>query len=596
MSIHSERLDSLREAMIAGAIDYYFLPAGDPHLGEYIPDYWRQISWLTGFSGSSSTVVITSEFAGLWTDSRYFIQAQKELEDSGFIFMKPDPYSNNDSISWLINNCKPGCTIGVDGSIISEKRMCRLENALASLKVHLITTFDPFRELWIERPKLPDTPATDFPVTYAGIDRGSKINAVRKELSDVKADFQLLTSPDDIMWLLNIRGSDSRFAPVLSCFAIVGMDQLLLFADENRFPFRLAMTFDKEGIVLLPYEETESILATLPWRTTIIASRTTTSSGLYRSIRKQVKIKDVPSIPSRLKAIKNKTEIGNISKAMIYDGVALTRFFFWLYQNHGSADMSEYSLGEKLEGFRASQEGYLGPSFSPIVAFNKHSALPHYTATHSSDSLFDGNGILLVDSGGQYFYGTTDITRTIILGNPSSKQIKDFTLVLKGNIALARAKIPAGTKGIQIDILARQALWEHGLNYGHGTGHGVGYCLNVHEAPPSVSPADTPETRSAIAAGMLFSNEPALYREGEYGIRTENLLLCYEDKETEFGTFLRFETVSLCYIDRKLIDVSLLSHDEIAWLNRYHQTVREKLTPYLSEEEGEWLSDMTRSI
>jgi Xaa-Pro aminopeptidase len=297
-----------------------------------------------------------------------------------------------------------------------------------------------------------------------------------------------------------------------------------------------------------------------------------------------------------MKSIKNKTEIANIDKVMVKDGVALSRFFFWLERNIGKEDLSELTLASSLEVFRSEQENYLGPSFSTIAAFNEHGALPHYTATTDSDSKIKGSGLLLIDSGGQYLDGTTDITRTIAIGRASSQQKKDFTLVLKGLINLAVARFPYGTRGVQLDILARKHLWEHGLNYGHGTGHGVGFCLNVHEGPQSISPASNPGTNTIIEPGMLISNEPAIYREGEYGIRTENLILCYEDEETEFGKFLRFDTVSLCFIDKKLIDKSLLEVKEADWINDYHTEVYEKLSPHLTADEKEWLKEKTSSM
>jgi Xaa-Pro aminopeptidase len=336
------------------------------------------------------------------------------------------------------------------------------------------------------------------------------------------------------------------------------------------------------------------MLSTLRSKSSILLTPATTSAELYKSIVAGMKIKEDISIPTRMKAVKNKGEIESIGKSMIKDGIALTRFFFWIERNIDSVPMSELSLAEKLLYFRSEQEHFIGFSFSSIIAFKEHGALPHYTATPETDTVI-GDGILLVDSGAQYLDGTTDITRTIVLGRPTDKQKKDFSLVLKGTINLALAKFPAGTKGSQLDILARKSLWDQGLNFGHGTGHGVGFCLNVHEGPQSISPAAT-DSKTSIEAGMLTSDEPAIYREGEYGIRIENLLLCYEDEETEYGKFLKFDTVSLCYIEKSLIDFSLLDKREIDWLNSYHSEVYDKLSPYLSKEEKEWLKEKTRSF
>jgi Xaa-Pro aminopeptidase len=338
------------------------------------------------------------------------------------------------------------------------------------------------------------------------------------------------------------------------------------------------------------------MLSVLSPGTTILLNPLTTSSQLFNSIPGGTKIIEDVTIPTRLKAVKNSNEIDNIGRVMIKDGVALSRFFFWLEQNSGSLTISEVSAGEKLNSLRSENEYYLGPSFSPIVAFKEHGALPHYSSSAESDHVIEATGILLVDSGGQYFDGTTDITRTIAVGRPTLRQKQDFSLVLKGTISLAMSKFPAGTKGFQLDILARKALWEHGLNFGHGTGHGVGFCLNVHEGPQNIGPGEGTSSATILKSGMVISDEPAIYREGEYGIRIENLLICYEDEETEFGKFLRFDTVSLCYIDKSMIDISLLDQREIDWLNSYNSEVYEKLSPYLSHEEKIWLREKTTPL
>jgi Xaa-Pro aminopeptidase len=596
MNTHYSRLALLREAMNKNKIDVYIIPTGDPHLGEYIPDHWRIIPWLTGFTGSSATVVVTDTFAGLWTDSRYFVQAASQLQDTGFRFIKPDISNKNDFADSLYEIVKDKSSIGFDGRTISVSRMRRIEDALESKKVIFITDSDLISEIWTDRPPMSDSHAYEFPVIYAGKESSVKITEVRERMRKRKINYHLLTSLDDIMWLLNIRGDDVNYSPLLTSFAIIGEEQVLLFVDESRIPYKLAVEFDKLGVVMLPYEETSGMLSTIPAGSSVLLSPVTTSVSLFNSIPDGIKIIEDFSIPGRLKAVKNKVEIANIGQAMIKDGIALTKFFCWLEQNSLSLVNTELFLVERLNLFRFEQAGYIGPSFAPIVAYNEHSALPHYSPSVDSDLKIGPAGILLVDSGGQYFNGTTDITRTISLGSPTPGQIRDYTLVLKGNIALAMAKMPSGSRGIQLDILARKALWESGLNYGHGTGHGVGFCLNVHEGPQSISPAESPESKTVIESGMLISNEPAIYREGEYGIRIENLILCYEDEETEFGQFLRFDTVSLCYIDASLIDKSLLDRKEIEWLNNYHAGVYEKLNRFLTDQEKEWLREKTAAI
>jgi Xaa-Pro aminopeptidase len=593
MNIYTARLASLREAMYKNKIDVYIIPTGDPNLGEYIPDHWQIIAWLTGFTGSGATVVVTDSFAGLWTDSRYFIQAQSELSDSGFHFMKPALDGKSDYFSWLSENLLNNITVGVDGKTLSILNLRKIERSIHQKGVKLITASDLISGIWENRPEMSDLPAFDFPVIYAGKERITKIAEVREQMKGRKIDYHLLTSVDDIMWLLNVRGNDVPYSPLLLSFAIVGEDQILLFTDEAKIPHRLAAEFDRIGIVILPYEETDGVLSSLPADSSILITPATTSESLYKSIPVGMRIIEDFSIPGKLKAVKNNLEIENIGKVMIKDGIALTKFFHWFENRIVSVLTTELSLAEKLNFFRFELAGYVGPSFPSIVAWNEHGALPHYTATPETDSVIGDQGILLVDSGGQYLNGTTDITRTIALGKPSPGQKKDFTLVLKGNINLALAKFPFGTKGIHLDILARKPLWEQGLNYGHGTGHGVGFCLNVHEGPQSISPADRAETRTIIEAGMLISDEPAVYREGEYGIRIENLILCYEDEETESGRFLKFDTVSLCYIDKSLIDISLLDQKEIDWLNNYHAEVYDKLSPFLSNSEQLWLKGKT---
>jgi Xaa-Pro aminopeptidase len=582
--------------MKENSIDAYIILNTDPHLGEYIPDHWRIIAWLTGFTGSAATVVITDSFAGLWTDSRYFVQAKRQISDSGFSFMKPEINEKKDFVDWLSENIGNESTIGVDGRTVSIGKIREIERSLDGKVVKYVKDIDLISGIWTNRPAIPDIPAFDFPVIYAGKERSQKIVEVREQMKRKEIDYHLLTSVDDIMWLLNIRGSDVKYSPLLTSFAIVSEDQVLLFADEAKIPLKLASEFDRIGIVILPYEETGSILSSLQPDSLILISPATTSASLYNSLPREMKIIEDFSIPGKLKAVKNKVEIDNIGKVMVKDGIALTKFFYWLDHRTVQVMITELSLAEKLNIVRMELDGYLGPSFPSIVAYKDHSALPHYSATTETDSVIVEDGILLVDTGGQYLNGTTDITRTIAIGRPSSRHKKDFTLVLKGNIKLAMAKIPAGTKGIQLDILARNALWEQGLNYGHGTGHGVGFCLNVHEGPQRISPGDGAESRTIIEAGMLISDEPAIYREGEYGIRIENLILCYEDEETEFGKFLKFDTVSLCYIDKSLIDIQLLSQKEIDWLNNYHSEVYEKISPFLNEDERLWLKEKTGQL
>lgn len=589
----TENLASLREAMKFNSIDTYIISSFDPHLGENVPDHWRIIRWLTGFTGSSALVVITQSGAYLWTDSRYYLQAQNELSGSGFELVMPSPQFS-DHLSWLSEKFVSGNKIGLDGNIFSMEATRKIELICNKKAFSFDFSCDLISDIWTDRPMMPDSIAFDHPVQFCGTDRGEKLSIVRDEMRKKGAGYLLLTSPDDIMWLLNIRGNDVPFTPVIYSYAIVGPDQVLLFAEERQIPLKLASAFDSLGIVILPYEEVQGMISALNGKSSIIVDPRLTSSLLFNSIPAGMKIiEDIPVV-AELKAIKNTTESENVRKIMIMDGVALEKFFFWFEKMFGSEDLSELALAEKLNSFRSQNENYLGPSFSTIVAFNSNSALPHYTPSPEHDSKITTDGILLIDSGGQYLGGTTDITRTIPIGKTSMQSKNDYTLVLKGMINLAKAKFPAGTRGFNLDILARKYLWETGLNYGHGTGHGVGYCLSVHEGPQSISP--TPASKAMIRDGMLISDEPAVYRENEYGIRIENLILCTIDTTTGFGEFLNFDTLSLCHIDKNLVQLDLLDHDEIIWLNEYHAEVFEKISPYLTAEEKLWLKSRTSQI
>jgi Xaa-Pro aminopeptidase len=596
MYTSKEKLFRLRDSMKQRHIDACIIPNTDPNLGEYIPHHWRIVEWLTGFTGSAANIIVTKSFAGMWTDSRYFIQAEKQLNGSGFRLMKvnvpPDPSLSD----WLLFNIKKGKRIAVDGRLISTSSLKHLKEALRRKAVIFDIEADLISDLWENRPPMPDSIAFDHTVDFAGKERAMKITDVREQMKLKDVNYHLLTSVDDIMWLLNIRANDVPYSPLLISFAVLKEDQVLLFTDEKKIPPKLASEFDRLGIVILPYEEVNGVLSAIPSGSSILLTPKTTSASLFYSIDEEVHIIEDASIPTRLKAIKNSTETGNIRNVMIKDGVALTRFFFWLEKNIGKIRITELSSAQKILEFRLQQANCTGPSFSTITAFNEHGALPHYSPDKESDTEIKPDGIFLVDSGGQYLDGTTDITRTIALGQPSARQKADFTLALKGTIGIAMAKFPAGTRGYQIDVLARRALWENGMNYGHGTGHGVGFFLNVHEGPQSIGTSSAGDHDTHLEPGMLLSDEPAIYREGSYGFRTENLVLVVEAEKSEYGQFLKFETLSLCYIDKTLIDKSILEQDEIIWLNSYHSMVYDKISAFLSSDEREWLEEKTGEI
>ncbi|MBN1107137.1 MAG: aminopeptidase P family protein [Bacteroidales bacterium] len=588
-----EKLSKLRLAMKQNTVDVAIFPQSDPHIGEYIPDHWKIIRWLTGFSGSAATVIVTHDFAGLWTDSRYYLQAERQLAGSEFILMRPDTPGQSDYPEWLAANVSNGTVIGLDANVFPLVTYRKIAGMLNTRNISFVTDFDPVSSVWVDRPAMPHSAVWDHPLSFAGRDRSVKIAMLRSGMQKTGVVYHFLNSPDDIMWLLNIRAGDLPYSPLSYCYALISDKNLLLFIEAEKLSEDLKAEFAALGIELRPYTEAGNALSEADRDGSLLMSPASTSLSLFNSIPSHLKLIEGQSIPARLKAVKNRTEIENISRTMISDGVALTRFFRMIEEGRGSVEMTELSLSEKLHELRKQQSAYLCPSFQTIVAYNEHAALPHYVPDNDTNVRVAETGILLVDSGGQYMGGTTDITRTIALGTPSLQQKRDFTLVLKGHIALAVAKFPAGTRGYQLDILARKPLWEAGLNYGHGTGHGVGYCLNVHEGPQSISPADN---KTAIEEGMLISNEPAIYRTGEYGIRTENLIVCYADEETESGHFLKFDTLSLCHIDKTLIDMSLLDSEETEWINAYHNEVYEKLSPHLNDEECIWLREKTAPL
>ena len=596
VNVHKKRLAGLRAAMKKKGIDALIVPVTDPHLGEYVPDHWKVIQWLTGFTGSAATVVITVRFAGLWTDSRYFIQAEEQLQNSGFELVRLRIPHTPEYIEWLAGNIKKGGRVAVDGRVISIGQVRMLEAALEPFGAKLDIKCDLITGAWTDRPALPSEEAFEHPVKYAGRSRAEKISDVRARMAEMKADYQLCTSADDIMWLLNIRGNDINFSPLVISFALIGRDQVLFFADEEKFPGKIKAAFDRDGVVILPYDMVPQVISSLPEDSVLLLSPGTTSAAIFRAVPRKVKIIEEISIPTRLKAIKNATEIANIRQVMVRDGVALTRFFFWLENSLGKEHITELTASAKLEAFRREQEDCKGPSFETIAAYNAHAALPHYAPSVESDTELKPKGIFLLDSGGQYQGGTTDVTRTVALSKPDKKMKSDFTLALKGTIGLAMARFPTGTKGFQLEILARKALWDNGLNYGHGTGHGVGYFLNVHEGPQTIGTGSSGDLKTVLEPGMLTADEPAIYRTGEYGFRTENLILCVEDQTTDHGTFLKFETVTHCYIDRSLIEASLLDDRELKWLNEYHTTVFRTLSPFLKADEKKWLKEKTAAL
>jgi Xaa-Pro aminopeptidase len=589
-----EKLSAIRKAMQDRQLAAYIIPSGDPHQSEYVAAHWKSRQWISGFTGSAGTVVITHDHAGLWTDSRYFIQAEEQLKGSPVELHKLGIPHTPEHLEWLQDNLPAGSKVGLDGRLFSVGQVRKMAKHFYDKKIGLDTHCDLVGQIWRDRPPLPQTPVFEHDIIFAVVSRSEKIQIVREKMTP--AGYYFLSTLDDIAWLFNLRGQDVECNPVFYAYALIGKDVVWLFIETAKVPEELKATLNQDGIIVKPYQEIEDFLKKLSREHPVLVDPGSTSNQVFSSVLKE-SVKETENLIAPLKAIKNPTEIAHFKNVMVRDGVALVRMFRWLEETLEKRAVPETEVAEKLIECRREQGHYVGESFDAIVGYNGNGAIVHYRPEHGSCANITPEGILLVDSGGQYFDGTTDITRTIALGKPTKEQKTDFTLVLKGHIALNRVRFPKGTTGVQLDTLARMFLWQRHLNYGHGTGHGVGFFLNVHEPPQGFSPAvNTPRANIAFEPGMLTSNEPGLYKAGKYGIRTENLILCVEDGENDFGNFYRFENITLFPIDLRLIKKSMLSKREKRWLNNYHKEVFEKLSPHLNEEETEWLAEKCEQI
>jgi len=588
-----ERIVALRAKMKIAQINAYIIYGTDPHLSEYLPSHCQTRPFISGFTGSAGLVIITSEKAALWTDSRYFLQAEEQIQGTGIELVKMRTPGHPEPADWLAQNLKTGYAVGTDESCISAGQYRSLLQKLNQSGIILKESGDLLNEIWTDRPALPDSIIYEHELIYACTDRKTKIATICTELEKLGADLQIITALDDLAWTFNLRGSDVEFNPVFMAYAAISKAETLLFVEDKKLPSELKSKLKAEGIKIRAYHELTEFLSDLPVSTQILLDPDRTNQAIRKNIPNACPIIEKLSIPCQLKAIKSDDEISNIRQAMRKDGVAMIEFLYWLKNNLGKIPVTEYTIAEKLIGFREKQPDFKGISFFPIVGYKEHGAIVHFHVSEENALPIEKDGFLLFDSGGQYLDGTTDITRTIALSELTSQQKTDFTIVLKGMISLTLAKFPANTRGYHLDILARKDMWQHGLNYGHGTGHGVGYFLNVHEGPMAIRQEFNDRV---IEAGMVLSNEPALYRLGEYGLRTENMMVCVKGETTEFGDFLKFDTLTLCPIDINSIDKNLLNPEEINWLNNYHQQVFEELSPLLDEERKSFLKDLTEPI
>lgn len=588
-----KRIEKLRSLMKENKIDAYIIPSFDAHQSEYVADHWKGRQWISGFTGSAGTVVITLDDAGLWTDGRYYIQAEKQLEGSGIRLFKMADLGVPSYTEWLKNTLKEGSTVGFDGSVFSVDLFKGMEKAFKSKNIKIKIEKDLIDEIWEDRPEIPKELVFLHGIKYAGKSRVEKLNKVKANMSSKGANYYLLTSLDDIAWLLNIRGNDVPNNPVVISNVLVAENKCYLFVDASKVTHDIRLELETDGIKIKGYNEIHQILNQLTIDDSVIFDANKTSISMYNSINSDAAKLEEPNITTALKAIKNEVEIENLRNCQVSDGLAMLKFIKWLKESVNREKITEISAQEMLESFRRQQDLFVEPSFDTIAGYKDHAAMMHYKANKETQYTLKDEGFFLVDSGGQYFNGTTDTTRTIVLGKLTEEEKRDFTLVLKGHIALSSVKFLEGATGSSLDVLARQPIWEYGLDYKCGTGHGVGFFLNVHEGPQGFRK----EPNSVkLEKGMVITNEPGIYKEGKHGVRTENIMLVVEEEKTEFGQFMSFEAITYCPIDLDGIDKDMLTGKEKQWLNDYHKMVYKKLSPYLDEEHKTWLKKETREI
>ena len=587
-----DKLASIRLLMQEKGVDAYIIPSSDPHISEYLPARYNCIAWTSGFTGSAGTLVITADFAGLWTDSRYFVQAQEQLASTGFELVKLKNQGKPEFVEWLAKKLSPGDTVAFDGNLAAVALAQAVWQELLPLGISVNGKIDFLETVWIDRPALPVEKAYLLADSITGQSTEEKINKIREELENKQIEATFISSLDDLAWVLNIRGNDVPCNPVVLGFLLIQKEKSILFIDQQKLSNNDLTTFAQIGVEVQDYQQAYTAIGDLKERNILLDPKRT-CFAIYDAVPEGTAIVADLNPSTLLKAVKNETEIAHTARAMIKDGVALTKFFKWLEENVATGELSEISIADKLQAFRAQSAGFVDISFDTIAGYKEHGALPHYKATPKSNAVLKPEGLLLVDSGGQYMDGTTDITRVVSLGKMTKEEQEDYTIVLKGMIEGSLAIYPKGSRGYQIDAITRRPIWETLRNYGHGTGHGVGFFLNVHEGPHVFNAAPIDIT---IEPGMITSIEPGLYREGFYGIRIENLVLSKSLESNSFGDFMDFQTLTVCYIETSLVDKSKLDQKHIDWLNAYNAWVLDQLSASLSADEKEWLSNKTKAI
>ncbi|WP_434519612.1 aminopeptidase P family protein [Pseudomonas sp. NFX1] len=590
-----ERLMQVRQAMAAEGIDALLVPSADPHLSEYLPGFWQGRQWLSGFHGSVGTLVVTAGFAGLWVDSRYWEQAENELAGSGIELMKLLP-GKPGALEWLGEHIAPKGAVAVDGAVMALASARLLGERLKAREVRLVTDKDLLGKVWQGRPALPSNPVYQYLPPHATQSRADKLAQLRDSLKAKGADWHFIATLDDIAWLFNLRGSDVSYNPVFVSFALISQQQATVFVGRDKVDDHLRHVLAVDGIEVRDYADIGQALGAVPSGSRLLLDPARVTCGLLENLSPGVELVEGVNPTTLSKSCKREEDLVHVRRVMEQDGAALCEFFAWLDANLGREVITELTVDEQLSAARARRPDFVSLSFSTIAAFNGNGAMPHYRATEQSHATLEGDGLLLIDSGGQYLGGTTDITRMVPVGNPTLEQKQDCTRVLKGMIALSRATFPRGILSPLLDAIARAPIWADQVDYGHGTGHGVGYFMNVHEGPQVIAyqAAATPQT--AMQAGMISSIEPGTYRPREWGVRIENLVVSREAGKSAFGDFLNFETLTLCPIDTRCLLPELLSREELAWLNDYHAMVRERLAPLLKGEALAWLQARTASL
>ncbi|WP_047302272.1 aminopeptidase P family protein [Pseudomonas fluorescens] len=590
-----QRLARTRELMRREGIHALLVPSADPHLSEYLPGYWQGRQWLSGFHGSVGTLIVTLDFAGVWADSRYWEQATKELNGSGIELVKLQP-GQPSPLDWLAEQTPEGGVVAVDGAVMAVASARTLSGKLEARGASLRTDIDLLKEVWSDRPTLPNAPIYQHLPPQATVSRGEKLAKLRETLQERSADWHFIATLDDIAWLFNLRGGDVSFNPVFVSFALINQQQATLFVALSKVDAPLRAVLEQDGVTLRDYSEVSDALRAVPSGASLLVDPARVTSGLLDNLDNGVTLVEGLNPTTLAKSQKSEADAAHIRKAMEQDGAALCEFFAWLESAWGRERITELTIDEKLTAARERRPDYVSLSFNTIAAFNANGAMPHYHATEEEHAVIEGDGLLLIDSGGQYLGGTTDITRMVPVGTPTEEQKRDCTRVLKGVIALSRAHFPKGILSPLLDAIARAPIWAESVDYGHGTGHGVGYFLNVHEGPQVIAYQAAPAPQTAMQPGMITSIEPGTYRPGRWGVRIENLAMNREAGSSEFGDFLKFETLTLCPIDTRCLLPDLLSQEEKQWFNAYHAEVRERLSPLLDGAALEWLNTRTVAI